>query len=371
MTMRRSCLLSWVGLSCLALLAPGCGKDPFGPPTRAKPTPIVADSEASKPKYLVFVVPGIPSPDVEVWGLRAQHEANGKRAIFRVMGPAPGQTLAADQPEVVRKAGADGASALLVYPGDAPELPKALAEAEAKGVPVVLIDKPLAAPEGSKPFTVVEPRPFEETAKQIVDATIDDLKRASRPVDGTAIVLADRLTDGTSSRRVAALKVAAEAAKFRQVVTVSFEGSDEEAAKKALLEAIKANPDVSVVLCDDAEGLMAGAVARVEAQGKPIFFVAGYSDYRVSRVTQPPTRESCYVEGRYSELGGLAVVTALARLRGETVGEHAYVTPKFNKASGEVSTTTIPKGPLPIGKSAEKLGEITKDIEPPKKDSKP
>jgi ABC-type sugar transport system substrate-binding protein len=371
MTMRRSCSLFRVGLSGLALLASGCGYDPFAPPSRPKPPPTVAETESpSKPDFLVFVVPGELSPDVQNWSLRAQHEANDKRAIFRMMGPGPTDPPA-QQAEVVRKAMAEGATALIVYPGEAPELPKALAEAESKGVPVVLIDKPLAAPEGAKPFTVVEPEPFGSTAKQIVAATIDDLKRASRPVDGTAIVLADKVADQTSARRVEALKAAAVAAKFRQVVTVPFDGTGEAASKQAVLEAIKANPDVSVVLCDDAEGLMASAIVRVEAKGKPTFFVGGYTGYRTSRVTQEPVRESCYVEGRYAELAGLAVITALARLRGESVGEHAYVTSKFTKAQGDVTSESVPKSSLPTAKSAEGLDTIIKEIAPPKKDAKP
>ena len=370
MTMLRLRLRSWLGLFCLVLLASGCGLDPFAPPSRPKPPPTIADVEASKPQYLAFVTPGVPTGDLQTWAMRAQHEANDKRAIFRIMGPGPDHP-SSEQPDVVRRALADGASALIVCPGDAPDLPKVLAEAEAKGVPVVLIDKPLVAPEGSKPFTTVGHGPFESTAKQIVETTIDDLKNASKPINGTAIVLADKLVDGSSARRVAALKAAAEAAKFRQVVTVTFDGSFDDSAKTAVLEALKANPDVSVVLCDDAEGLMGAAIARVESKGKPTFFVGGYTDYRTSKIFQPPVRESCYVEGRHSELGGLAVVTALAKLRGETVGDHAYLTPKFNKGSGDVSTETVPNSSLPETRKSEKLGDILKDIQPPANEAKP
>ena len=334
--MRRSFSFSLTGLACLALLPSGCS-DPFAAPTRAKPLPRVSETGGTKSHFLVLVTPGAPDTDLQVWAMRAQHEANDKRAIFRVMGPAP--TDGADsQPEVVRRAMAEGASALLVYPGESPELPKALAEAEAKGIPVVLLSKPIAAPEGSKPFTVIDVAPFEETAKKIVAATIEDLKKASQPVNGTAIIMADKVVDSSSSRRVAALKAAAEAAKFRQVVTVPFDGSNEKSTKLAVLEAVKANPDVSIVLTDDGEGMVGAATARGELKGKPIFFVGGYTDYRNSPVITPPSRESCHVEGRFTEVGAQAVLTALAKLRGETVGEHAYVTPKFTKTEGAVAS---------------------------------
>jgi ABC-type sugar transport system substrate-binding protein len=339
--MRRSFSLFWAGLACVVLLSSGCS-DPFAAPTRAKPLPRVSETIGTKPIFLIFVVPGTPDGDLQVWAMRAQHEANDKRAVFRVMVPLP--TDGADpQPTAVRRAMAEGASALLVYPGESPELPKALAEAEAKGVPVVLLSKPVAAPEGSKPFTVIDVAPFEETAKQIVAATIEDLKKASQPINGTAIVLADKVVDDSSNQRVAALKAAAEAAKFRQIVTVPFDGSNDNSAKLAVLEAVKANPDVSIVLTDSDEGMVGASTARGELKGKPIFFVGGYSDYRTSRIITPPARESCYVEGRFSELGGLAVLTALAKLRGETVAEHAYVTPKFTKTEGAVASEADPK----------------------------
>jgi ABC-type sugar transport system substrate-binding protein len=364
MTMLRSFSRSWAVLSCLILVAPGCGKDPFAPPTRLKPTSTSGEVEEPRPPFLVYLVPGVPKGDLEVWGTRAQVEANDKRAIFRIMGPGPGETPD-KQPEIVRKALTDGASALIVYPGDSPELPKALAEAESKGVPVVLIDKALVPPEGSKPFTMVEHGVFDEMARKIVAATIDDLKKAARPLDGTALVLVDKVVDGTSGRRVSSLKSAAEAAKFRQVVPVSFDASVENSAKLAVLEAVKANPDVSVVLADDAEGLMGAGLARAESRGKPVFFVGGFTDYRTSQVYMPPVRESCYVEGRYSELGGLAVVTALARLRGETVSEHSYLTPRFTKAEGAVSTENNPNSSIPGPKSSESLKDILKEITPP------
>ncbi len=360
--MRRLLSIFGAGLACLVLLAWGCGKDPFGPPSRPKPLPTAVESEGAKPNFLVFIVPAVPKGDLEVWAYRAQHEANDKRAIFRIMGPRPGETHY-EQPKIVRRALEEGVSALIVYSGGSPELPKALAEAEAMGVPVVLIEKEVAAPEGSKPFTVVDFAPFEETARQIVEAAIQDLKKASQPLNGTAIILADKQTDSASARRVAALKAAAEAAKFRQVVTVPNEGSDETSAKADVLAAVKANPDVSVVLTDDGEGLVAGGTARGESKGKPIFFVGGYTDYRSSPVITPPPRESCHVEGRFTELGAQAVLTALARLRGESVGEHAYVTPKFTKTEGLVSSEAEPNNPFP------EVIRRTDEPPPPKNDT--
>lgn len=87
MTMRRLFSGSWLGLSCLALLAQGCGQNSFTPPRRSKPLPTVGASAESKAKFLILVVPKPLVGDLEVWAMRAQHEANDKRAIFRTMAP--------------------------------------------------------------------------------------------------------------------------------------------------------------------------------------------------------------------------------------------------------------------------------------------
>jgi len=344
--MRRSFLRCWIVLAGLPFVATGCG-DLFAPPSRIKSVSRSDKATAAKPNFLIFVSPGPLSGDLDAWAYRSQLEANDKRAIFRIMGPSPPPSEK-DQPEIIRMALAEGASALIVCAGDSPDLGRTLADAEAKGVPVILIDKPVAAPEGSKPFTVVEFAPFEETARQIVGATIEDLKKAKQPVDGTALILVDtKNIDRNSGRRAEALKAASAAAGFRKIVTVPFDGSQQEAGKLAVIEAVKANPDTSIVLAENGEGLVSGALARVELKGKPIVFVGGYTDYRNSPVVTPPNRESCHVEGRFIELGSQAVLAALARLRGETVAEHVYVTPRFVKTEAGVSSETEANSSFP------------------------
>lgn len=325
----------FVVLSSL-LTAGGCGRDPFVPPARSRPT-VRESVQPSKPVFLVLVTPTVPEGDLEVWAARAQHEANDKRAIFRVMKPGLGESQAS-QPGVVVRAIAEGASALIVYPGDSPDLAKSLAHAEDQGVPVVLLDKGLAAPEGRRPFTVVEVAPFEESARQIVSATVEDLKQASQPVDGRALVLVDKVVDQTSGLRVEALASAAKAAGFREVVRVPFDSSVETSAEIEVAAAVKTMPDVSIVLTDDAEGMTGASVARKRFGGKPIFFVGGYTDYRTSRIIITPGRESCYVEGRYTELAALAVNTALDKLKGSSVPDRCLVTSKFIKTLGAVAT---------------------------------
>ena len=357
-------------LMALVVVSSGCGQDPFSPPSRPKSTPSTESTWAPKATYLVLVTPEVPSDEVEAWTFRAQREANGRQAIFRVMGPSPDQP-SSKQPDVVRKAVADGATALIVVPGDSPGLGKALAEAEAKGVPVVLLARSIAAPAGSKPFSVVEHGDFDDSARKIVATTLEDARKVGRPADGTALVTVDQATDASSTRRVAALKSAAEAAGFRKVVMVPFDRSKDDAPKTAILEAVKANPDVSVVLADDSESTMWAAEARMALQANPTFFVGGYMDYGASKNYTPPTKESCYVDGKFADLGALAVKTALGRLRGEPAEEHVVMSTKFIRGQGLVASETDLLKKMPMSEGAPTAGAGKYPVDPPPSTPKP
>jgi ABC-type sugar transport system substrate-binding protein len=316
-----------------------------------------------------MVSPGVPTEEFQMLALRAQREANNRQVIFRAMGPGPDRTPS--QPDIVRKAVADGASALIVMPGDSPELGKALAEAEAKGVPVIMLARTIPAPDGSKPFTVVEHGDFDKSAKQIVEATLEDANKVGRSTEGTALVMVDQATDSSSTRRVAALKAAAEAAGFRKVVMVPYEPVNDDSAKVALLEAVKANPDVSIVLGDDSDSTMWASEVRMELQAKPAFFVGGYMKYGVSKAYLAPTKESCFVEGTFIELGALAVKTALARLRGEPVQEHTVLPSKFTRGQGLVATAVDLMKKKPMLEGGRTLGEVETPGGPPPPEPKP
>jgi ABC-type sugar transport system substrate-binding protein len=333
---------------CLALplflvLFGACGKDPFVPERRAKSKITGELSSSTKPIYIVFAVPVEPNAEMQVWALRAQQVANEQRVIFRVMGPKDNtnETLA----DVVRLAVADRVSALIVYPDATPNLGQSLAEAEAQGIPVVLIERTVEAPSGAQPFTVVGHPPFERSATQIVEATLSDLKKASHPLDGPAFVLSDKLKDDTTTQRVEALKLAASKAGFRDVSLLTHDTAVPDSARLAVLDAVAKHPDLSVVLADDSEGLVGAALGRIESEGKPIFFVGGYTGFRNSGVLRHPLRESCYVDGIFEELGDRAIRVAIAKLRGEDFRQLKTLEPQFVKTVGgvwEEGETLIP-----------------------------
>ena len=342
-TMLRLFPRCWVVLPLFIVVFSACGKDPFVPERRAKPKSTGDLSSNAKTVYVVFVVAGEPNSDVQSWARRAQQVANDQRAIFRIMSPKVETTETLT--DVVRRAVADRVSALIVYPDATPGLGGSLAEAEAQGIPVVLIERPVEAPNGVKPFTMVGHPPFDRSATRIVEAIRDDLKKASRPTDGPAFVLSDNVKDDTSTRRVEALKAAATKAGFREVTLVPHDSAVPDSARLAVLEVVKKHPDISVVLADDSEGLIGAALGRIESEGKPVFFVGGYTGFRNSSVLQHPLRESCYVDGVYEELGDRAVRVALTQLRGENFGDTSTLEPRFVKTAGgvwEEGETLIP-----------------------------
>ena len=333
--MRRS---SWGVWFVLAIVASGCGKDPFGPPSRIKPVEVDATPE---PQSTIFmIVPGVPTGELEVWGLIGQREANLRRVMFRIMGPGPDES-ADKQPEMVRRALNDGAAALIVVPGGSPELPKALAEAEAKKVPVVVLGQELIAPEGSPPFTVVMLEPFEVSAGKIVAAIVEDAGKAGRPTDGTTLLVADENPSRYSEARISALKSEAEKAGLKNFATVPFDGTDGEAAKKAVMEAIKAHPDTTIVLAEDVGAIMGASQARLQLGGKAVFFVGGYVGFRAAANVGILGAESCVIDGKIEDLAKLAVVTAIARIGGQAGGERVIQVPKYFRGTGEVATEEV------------------------------
>jgi ABC-type sugar transport system substrate-binding protein len=338
------------GLAVLSLLmATGCGQDPFGAPARSSPPVSTEDIQTAKAIYMV--IPSRLEGEVEVWGILAQREANDKKAIFRLMGPTPDQPVL-NQSEVVRKAVDDGATALIVIPGDSADLAQTLVEIEAKGVPVVLLGRTIAAPAGAKPFTYVDHEPCGPLAKRIVATMLEDLKKAKRPTEGTVLLIMDKSPDPNATARMGTIKTALEGVGLRSVVEVTFDGNVAGDSQAVTLEAVKSHPDVIMAIADEGEGIQGASRARISLGGEPAFFVGGFAGYRKSMNTLAFQTESCYVEGRVDELSRLAVVTALKKLKGEPITQQegrVELPAIFNRGSGQVAA--------PVQKG----GEVTAD----------
>jgi ABC-type sugar transport system substrate-binding protein len=336
----------WAGLLIPVVGLTGCGKDPFGPPEREESTETGSDLK-DKGRTIFFVSPRLPDEETIEIAKEAQAEANLQHAIFKIMAP-PASDPKLDQVELVKMTLNDDVSGLILMPGESPGLAKILAEAEAKGVPVVLVGRSVPAPEGSKPFTFVDFAPLGESASKVVATTIDDLKKAGRPIEGTVLVLADQATDRNSADRVAALKAAASSAGLTKVVEVPINGKNEAQAKAQASEALKAHPDTMIFLTDDPETMVAAGLVVEERKGQPMIAIGGFVEFTPLKSQIPLNLASCYAQGRYQRLGKLASETLLSKLNGQKVPDRVLLPPLFHQITlRDRSAPVPPKRPVP------------------------
>jgi ABC-type sugar transport system substrate-binding protein len=328
----------------------GCGYDPFGPPSRPNRS-VVKDDPADKTRLIYMILKAVPNDETMAWALDAQTEANDNRAVFKVLGPKPDQNSSI-QPEIIKRAIDDQASALLVDPGDSPELGKILAEVEASGIPVVLISRSIPAPEGSKPFTVVNHGSFDQPAAKILATTAEAAKKAGRPERGPVLVVSDLVTDRTSAARALALKEAATKAGYAKVIELAIDGPKLDESSKKIREVVDANPDLGVILTDDAESMRAACQVRQELKGKPIISVGGFLDFAPTKVMVPLDKASCAYMGRFSQLGTFATRALLSKMKGETVGPQVSVAPLFKQVDASDPAQPPPGPGGSIGKAA-------------------
>jgi ABC-type sugar transport system substrate-binding protein len=323
--MRRTLSRMSVGLVWSMTLVSGCGTDFMAPPPN--PSSPIAVPETARTIFMVMPVP--PEADTEGWSVVAQREANNERVIFRSLGPGPDESSTAE-PALVRRAVDDGASALIVVASDAPGLAEAMAEAESKKVPVVVIGRPITAPPGSPPFTNVAPRSFDPTAEQLVRAALADAKKAGHGADGTASILVDRAGGAFTVDRAAALEAAATKAGLK-VRLVGFEPPADSPSAAEAMRTILGTLDLTILLAADDQAMQMATSARKTLAPRLKVFVAGYASHRNAMMPGVYGSESAFVEYRSEEMGRLAVQAALDRLRGEEPGRKVEFDSRFRR----------------------------------------
>ena len=166
---------------------------------------------------------------------------------------------------------------LIVEPLDDAEVRKALNEAGAKGLPVILLDTPLPSPSSTKPYPCVTFTGFAEAGKAIVEILKEDAARLNLPSNGTALVVEDRQKSGYGRQQLESLSVALKDAGVAYEV-VTFEGETKDAAE-VVSNYLETHPSVTMILGDDDFGL--GGIHQVRSQrktkGKPEVVAGGYA----------------------------------------------------------------------------------------------
>ncbi|MFO0887790.1 MAG: substrate-binding domain-containing protein [Isosphaeraceae bacterium] len=200
------------------------------------------------------------------------------------------------QASLVRKAAGRNPLVLIVEPADPAdaELARAVDEARARGIPVVVMGRPLAVkPEaatareaekskgssagaGAGPLITTFPQPFADSARQLVEAAVNNASNIGFQPEGGAILVIDRRTDSLGESRLEAMRAALREAGVAPVKEVTFNGEYAE-AKQKVQELIKAEPKIGIVVATDHPGLTGAFQVSLEIGDDRKFVVAGYS----------------------------------------------------------------------------------------------
>jgi ABC-type sugar transport system substrate-binding protein len=311
-----------------AWAVPGC--DPAGSMPGASPDggpdPAREVQEPLRAIKLVLVLDSSRSPDQIIWEQVALKDAGRAAAMLEVVAPKPDDP-AARQAELVREAVLHRASALLVVAQDPPSLAPALSEARDKGVPVILLERPV--PSTGKPFLMVTRPPYLKLARELIDAAVAEAKAVGLPTDGPALLLVDNRNDDQTNARVEALKTALAERGVKLVDAVVFgedpSNPDSTLAQKVVEQVTASKGPLAMVVAEDAVGLGGGSSARTPLGIKGEYVLVGLSiDHASEGLT---TYQDCAAVGYLNpaDVARQAVALAMRVLRGEKVPERTEV----------------------------------------------
>jgi len=254
-----------------------------------------------------------------------------KKCAFRVVSPkdtepfSPGQ-LATE----IRTAANRSTGVLILEPIDAPEVRKALDDAEKAGLPAVLLDSPLPPSSSGKPYPLVTFKGFADAGKQLVEVVTDDAKLMRLPADGTTLVIENRDKDPHSRDRLESITSALEAA-GRAYDLVSFEG-DQKAASEVVTEYLNSHPKVTVILAEQDFGLAGAFNVRDDARrkGKPTkFALGGYSACDVRLAQHVKDQTQALVDRNVEGYARKVFQIAMDLMDGKPAPEHCEVDVRF------------------------------------------
>jgi ABC-type sugar transport system substrate-binding protein len=207
--------------------------------------------------------------------------------------------LPAHQVELVREAIARQPLALIVELADPTDarMAEALQKASTDGIPVVLVNRPLAltgsssaVPKpsdaaakgsttatnpaspgaqstsksaGARPFVLVAPPSFTSSARQLVASAIRNAKNAQLDPKGGAVIVINAVSDSFVHERIAAIRTALKDNGITNIEEINFSKSSEVGAK-LLTEKLKANPKLFLVFAVD--GLSTAASRQVMSE---------------------------------------------------------------------------------------------------------
>jgi ABC-type sugar transport system substrate-binding protein len=310
--------LRLISVALLAGLTPaGCDTDSYAPPApgRSKTSSASSGAMPVRAKEIALILPAGDNIDLALYDLIGRNEAGFQKVVFRALKAAP-DAPPSKQAELIKLAASEGASALIVVPDSTRETADSLAGLDPAKSPVILLGR---APTGAVPpgATTIAFEPFEASAKKLVDAIAEDLKKQGSPADAAVALVVRSPADESSAQRDAALTAALKTAKIPVGVTIPV-GSDVSETTKAVEAALKAHPEVWAVVSDDEAGIQAGNTARRVAGGRR-YLTAGYHVGHNNIQSLTSGNVSCLAERSLEMLVRRAVKLAVDRAKGQDV----------------------------------------------------
>ncbi len=327
------------GLVIVGSALSGCDNETFAPSNRGA---VKASSSGSsnvpvRAKEIVFIFPAEDNEDLRMIESVARPEVGNARAVFSLYRPSPGDP-SSKQAELVKRAAAEGVSAIVIVADKSRETAEALAGVDQKKTPIVLLGRAV----GGGSYTLVAWPSFTSTAKQIVDAVNADVKKVGLPDDAPVLFLKSDPPDESSAARDAALLEALKATTHLVAAVVPI--SDESASKPVLAAALKAHPKVCAVIADDSLGLTLASAIRLEMKAQGVFLLAGYcvSPNVMKAITF--SQHSMLVDRNVEGLVRKAISAALDRSQGNPLPDRIEIDMPTRRA------TTTAAAPLPGAK---------------------
>jgi ABC-type sugar transport system substrate-binding protein len=182
----------------------------------------------------------------------------------------------------IRAAVGRGVAGLVVEPSEEAIVVDALYDAVGRGLPVLLLDRPVPA-RGGKAIPRVEFTAFSDVGRQIVAAVLEADRKLKPAKPGRIVLLHHRSGDPYLERSFESLLGPCQAA-GKPMEILEFDG-DAEQGMAVLRKSLEADPELEILVADDAVGVYVGFrihVDRSESGGRG-FLLAGYTpnDYRI------------------------------------------------------------------------------------------
>jgi len=320
----------------VSMVLSGCDNEVFAPPPRGlKTSKALAPTASSRAKDIVLILPAEENDDLQVIENMTRLEVGNSRAAFilhRVSEAEP----ASKQAELIKLAAAEGASAILLVANKAPETAEAIAAVDQRKTPIILLGRTPVVTKG-EPCTLITWPSFVPSARAIVDAIIEDVKKAGYPDDAPVLLLTNDPPDETSRARDAALIDALKTT--RHPIAAKVPMVEDSVSSKALNEALKVHPKVCAAISDDGIGISIATSVRLDLKGAIHYMIGGYCQTAATMKLVAMNHVTILVDRNLEGLVRSAVSAAIDRSDGKAVPERIEIEMPSRRASG---TTAAP-----------------------------